>query len=329
MKGLELHRRFTLTWCLPFVRREFPTLADRVALAAVGGGSDIYGFDDEISMSHMWFPRCLFFLPAVDWQEHGGALQEAIRKSLPTKFEGVPTSSPSTWGPSDHPSAVGSAIVMSIPSFFEVMVGHATPPSRPIDWLEIPECDLYHATNGEVFHDPSGQLSAMRVAFGRYPRTVWWRRLQNQLLILAVDVLYNMGRCLPREDDITGMIWSGEGVKAIMRAVYLLNDRYAPYDKWLYAGFRRLQELASDIDPLLQRMVHVLGSQEKYLLFVQCVKLIVGFMMDRDLVQSRSLPDDIGAHGCQFLDPVLADMSERIPEEMREVPIAEESKVFC
>ena len=329
MKGLEIHRRFALTWCLPFVQREFPALADRVCLAAVGGGSDVYGFDDEISTSHRWFPRCLFLLSAADGQVHGEKLQEGLTKSLPDEFGGVRTSPPSVWGPSDHPSPVGSAIVMSIPSFFELMVGHATPPSGAIDWLAIPECDLYHATNGEVFHDPNGQFSTTREAFAKYPRAVWWCRLHHHLMILAVDVLYNMGRCLPREDDLTSMIWSGQGLKALMRAVYLLNDSYAPYDKWLYTGHRRLPELASDIDPLLPSIVHASTSRERYPCFIKAVKILVRFMMERGLIQNRKLPDSVGVHGCQFLDPVLAEVSEKIPEEMREAPIAEESKVFC
>src|SRR5947207_1403444 len=70
MKGLELSRQFFLEWGLPFLRREHPEWADRVA-AGRFAGSEAIGADDELSRDHGWGPNFALYLPAVDYAQIG------------------------------------------------------------------------------------------------------------------------------------------------------------------------------------------------------------------------------------------------------------------
>jgi len=328
MRGLQLHKRFAEEWCLPFLRDHFTELEDRVALAATGGGSDVYGYDDDVSRSHKWFPRCLFLLTETDRHQYGDELQATLTNHLPPQFAGVETLAATTWGPEEHPSPVGSAVVMSTPAFFNLMTGHPSAPSDPISWLAIPECDLYHATNGRVFHDPLGEFSERRETFADYPEPVWWRRLCQQLTILDVDIMYNLGRCLPRQDGVTAFIWTGKGIRALLRIAFLVNHRYAPYDKWLYTAFKDLPVLSQEIDPLVCQIVEEPHCHERYQLFMSAVRVVVEYLIDEGILPNRKLSEGMGVHGCSMLKPILKEVADRIPAALRTMPIAEESKVF-
>jgi hypothetical protein len=61
VKGLELSRSFHDELVGPILAGEFPGLPYSAALT--GYGSDVIGFDDDISRDHNWGPRMVLFLP--------------------------------------------------------------------------------------------------------------------------------------------------------------------------------------------------------------------------------------------------------------------------
>jgi hypothetical protein len=54
--GLEISKEFISTLLLPLLQDEVPEFYDRLSVAVVGTGSDVLGFDDEISRDHHWGP---------------------------------------------------------------------------------------------------------------------------------------------------------------------------------------------------------------------------------------------------------------------------------
>ena len=62
--GLELSRRFFEEAVEPILETEFPGL--RFAAALVGSGSEVLGFDTEMSSDHHWGPRVMLFLDEED-----------------------------------------------------------------------------------------------------------------------------------------------------------------------------------------------------------------------------------------------------------------------
>ncbi|MDQ5853182.1 MAG: hypothetical protein M3380_14150, partial [Chloroflexota bacterium] len=87
--GLELSRRFYLEAVRPILAGHFPGLPHAAAL--IGPGSDVLGFDTEMSTDHDWGPRVFIFLRDVD-AGRGGEIHAALRHGLPHLFHGYPVS---------------------------------------------------------------------------------------------------------------------------------------------------------------------------------------------------------------------------------------------
>ena len=47
---------------------------------------------------------------------------------------------------------------------------------------------------------------------------------------------YNYGRCMKRGDSQAAYLACAEFIKTAMSAVYLLNEAYMPYYKWIFRG---------------------------------------------------------------------------------------------
>lgn len=66
--------------------REFPQL--RHLAARLGSGSEVLGYDTEISPDHDWGPRLQLFLTEKDHQEQADDVIEMLRRHLPPKIHG-------------------------------------------------------------------------------------------------------------------------------------------------------------------------------------------------------------------------------------------------
>ena len=64
LPGLELNRIFYIEAVKPILDREFPALQYSAAL--IGGGSEVLGFDTEMSSDHHWGPRVMLFFADED-----------------------------------------------------------------------------------------------------------------------------------------------------------------------------------------------------------------------------------------------------------------------
>src|SRR5215213_9434807 len=90
VKGLELSRLFFEEAVKPTLAAEFPSL--RYAAALLGTGSEVLGFDTEMSADHGWGPRVDLFLEEGDYDAARDSIREALRHRLPRRFRGYPAS---------------------------------------------------------------------------------------------------------------------------------------------------------------------------------------------------------------------------------------------
>ena len=68
----------------------------------------------------------------------------------------------------------------SLTGFLLRTIGLDHAPSNNREWLSIPEEDIIHVINGEVWHDPLGQFTAVRQSLdGYYPEPVRLRRIAH------------------------------------------------------------------------------------------------------------------------------------------------------
>ena len=89
MSGRELSRRFYEEQVRSVLHLGFPGLPYSAAL--LGRGSEVLGFDDEMSRDHNWEPRVLLFLRDDDYARYGEAVERFLGDALPDRFAGYPT----------------------------------------------------------------------------------------------------------------------------------------------------------------------------------------------------------------------------------------------
>jgi Domain of unknown function (DUF4037) len=248
MRGAELSRRFWLDVVQPSLAVELP----HVGLAAghIGPGSDVQGWDDEVSRDHDWGPRLTLLLdddadtPAVD----------ALLQALPVTFLGVPARfSTDARDGVDRPDPDGDHHghhVTNVDSWLARRLGPARPPLDDLDWLAVPEQSLLELTAGEVWRDDSGELSAARRALAYYPESVWLARLAAGWWHLSIEASY-VGRAGGRGDTIGWRILTARQVDRLAQIAFLLARRYRPYRKWLGTALAELPAPGPDVAPTL------------------------------------------------------------------------------
>src|SRR5262245_3580293 len=89
IQGLELGRSFYFEAVKPILDGRFQDL--RYSSGLIGSGSEILGFDTEMSSDHHWGPRVMLFLEEIDYNNYRDSINEELRNNLPTKFGGYST----------------------------------------------------------------------------------------------------------------------------------------------------------------------------------------------------------------------------------------------
>ena len=246
MNGLELSRAFWEQYGRPMLESEFPELAPLAAVGLFGSGSECLGFDDAVSEDHDFEPGFCILLPeeAIIDRRQAFLLERAYAK-LPRDFAGHTR-------PVLQPVGGARRGVMRTADFFSRTVGA---PNGVLDtraWLAIPEQALLEATNGELWHDPFGEVTRIREHLAQFPEDVRRKRLAGQLLLMAQAGQYNVPRCLKHGEPEAAQLAAAEFVKSALSAVFLLNRRYQPYYKWTFRALRNL--------PQLSELAELLGS---------------------------------------------------------------------
>ncbi|MBE6996860.1 MAG: DUF4037 domain-containing protein [Ruminococcaceae bacterium] len=248
MKGLELSRRFFEAYGMPMLREQFAALLPHLAAGLLGSGSECFGFDDAVSRDHDFEPGFCIFLPGEDVVDRRAGFQlERAYAKLPREFEGVSR-------PVLLPVGGARRGVLRTGEFFTEKVGAPDGVLTLGQWLSLPEQALAEATNGEVYFDNAGELSAIRERLAYFPEDVRLKRLAGHLLLMAQSGQYNYARCLAHGEPAAAQMAVGEFVKSALSAVFLLNRRYQPYYKWSFRALRGLpllSELAAPLEALL------------------------------------------------------------------------------
>jgi hypothetical protein len=242
VRGLELSRRFYFEAVLPILERRFPQLEHAAAL--LGSGSEVLGFDDEMSTDHHWGPRVQLFLRDLAPADE---INHVLADELPPTFAGYSTN----FGPPDKAGARLLAPVSSGPVAHRVDVETVSrfmleelgfDPLAGVevaDWLVTPSQRFLSVTGGEVYADAIDDLTAARNAVAWYPHDVWllvmagqWRRLSQ--------LEHFMGRTGLRGDELGSRLIAARLVDDLMRLAFLQERQYAPYPKWFGSAYALL-----------------------------------------------------------------------------------------
>lgn len=232
VSGRELSRRFYQHQVRPVLHTGYPGLPHSAAL--LGRGSEVLGFDDEMSTDHNWEPRVLLFLREADHTRYGEAVERSLRDALPARIAGYPTQ----FSISTLRTYMREHLDLDVDGGIEAR-----------DWLTLPEQRLRMVTAGAVYHDEVG-LQVLRDRLAYYPHDVWlylliaaWWRVHPEANL--------MGRAGFVGDELGSRVIASQLVHDLMHLCFLLERQYAPYSKWFGTAFSRL-ECASSLAPILQ-----------------------------------------------------------------------------
>ncbi|MFG1819874.1 DUF4037 domain-containing protein [Kribbella sp. NPDC049174] len=243
VSGQELSRRFYTEAVRPVLESSYPGLPYSAAL--LGRGSEVLGFDDEMSGDHNWEPRVLLFLRKDDQVRHGDRLADALSREVPTRF-------------ADRPTEYGIHTLRSY--FLEQLDFDVEGEIGARDWFTFPEQNLRMITAGAVFHDEIG-LQAVRDRFGYYPRDVWlylmvaaWWRVHPEMNLV--------GRAGYVGDELGSALIGSQLVQDLMRLCFLMEREYAPYSKWFGTAFARLS-CGPSLAPILGKVLRTESWQAR------------------------------------------------------------------
>jgi len=233
---------------------------------------------------------------------------------------------------SRHISAVGrqggaGLAPESIDSFLLRTIGRTDAPATDADWLDIPEEDIPHVTNGEVWHDGVGDFSRVRAVLDAYyPDTVWGRRMAHWCRYASGMGLYSLHRALLRENRPYAWTTMARTLKLTLELAFLLNRRYFPYDKWLYPTFRTLPELAPAMLPLVDEVSEEDTPWGRRLeLFEAMHDLIDERMVELGLVRPHPRFKRSDTSGYRLLEWCYYDLLRGLPEDTHPlVPLTEQ-----
>lgn len=247
MRGIELAEAFYERYGRPMLQERFPAYEKRIAVGLVGPGSECFGYDDEVSRDHDFSPGFCLWLTAEDDAEIGFALMDAYAQ-LPKAFEGIALQKSSI-------GAVQKHGVFTIEEFYTERIGLGAEPQNWREWFYLPEHALATAVNGKVFRDDLGLFSAVRNALNAgYPKDIFLKKLAGHLALMAQSGQYNYSRCLQHGEEGAAKLALFEFVQHTIHAIFLLNNRYAPFYKWQFRALKEqplLSELAFELERLL------------------------------------------------------------------------------
>jgi hypothetical protein len=246
INGIELCRRFHFEFVEPLISSHYPKLCYGSAL--IGPGSEVLGFDTEMSTDHDWGPRVLLFL-----RERDIALIDDIIRNMqsnkPDRFYGYPVD-------------LKQSRVITIEEYLQERLGiDITMGIRHVDWLTFPSQVLAEITGGAVFRDDSGTLSTIRKQLQYYPHDIWlffmasvWNRIGQE-----EHLAHRSGYV---GDELGSSIIASRLIQDIMNLCFLMERHYAPYPKWFGTAFKKLN-CAKEVQPLLSNVQTAVGWEER------------------------------------------------------------------
>ena len=253
--ALELNRRFYLECVRPALDRHYPNLPHAAAL--IGYGSEVIGFDTDMSMDHNWYPRVYLFLREKE-QELTAPIKELLSRELPHEFLGfsvdtvpAPDEPGTRWMQNKSGGLVDHMVIPTTLHAFVLdnMSWDISEPLTPVDWLTLPSQVLRTMTAGAVYFDDIGELTQIRESLAWYPHDVWL-----YLMASTWDRIGQEEHLMPRAgsvgDEPGSAIIGSRLVRDIMSLCFLMEKQYAPYPKWFGSAFRLLA-CAEELTPIL------------------------------------------------------------------------------
>lgn len=284
--GIGLSQRFYETVVDPILQEHFSNLPH--AACRIGIGSEVLGYDTEMSADHDYGPCVQLFLPGENFAVMAPAIMEVLDRSLPPAFEERAVRYPTHSRPPGANSVEGmlgsdhGVELYTLSAWNNRFLGRQFETDLTArDWLSYSEQLFLTVTAGAVFRDDIGELTALRSRLAYFPRDVWLCKLAAQWGRIAEERAY-VGRAGDVGDELGSRVIAARMVGNIMRLAMLIERRYAPYPKWFGTAFSRLNCVA-DLAPLLDRVMLAQDWQERETCLLEACRFMAELQIAREV----------------------------------------------
>lgn len=301
MKGLELSKKYYEEYGKNVWEGSFKDYLPFISIGLIGEGSEVQGFDDELSRDHDYEPGFCVFLPdeSIVDRKVMFSMERAYSK-LPDDFMGYKRQKISPVGGARHG-------VFRREDFLFKVTGHSDGRLTNEEWLRIPMQYLREATKGEIFFDGDGYMTETRRYLSEMPEDVRLKRIASNLLLAKQAGQYNFERCVKRGETAAGVLCVNEYVNRVIAVLFLLNGEYPPYYKWRFRALKELtvlSELALPLEMLLTQRYDEKNANER----IEAIDFI-SFEIAKELMKEK-ISDAI----CNDLEKHAYSVNDRIKD---------------
>lgn len=299
------------------LEKDYPKL--EYAAALIGQGSEVLGFDDEISTDHHWGPRLQLFLKEEDYDKNNFTIKKYFSKNLPFTFLGYSTN----WSKPNEKDGMNQFLelkkdgsinhrieIYTVQRFLKLVLGLESLNINDIDWFTIPEQRLLEFTSGKVFYDKFGELTHARKILNYYPDSIWKLKIIVQWDRISQEMAF-VGRIGGKGDDLGSRIEASRLVRYIMEMAFILENKYIPYEKWFSIAFKQLP-IAKALESLLLNILKEANWQHREKLLCDAYLQLIKKHIELNLIPNIKLKP------IQFHNrPQLVISLQEVIEEMK------------
>ena len=297
----------------PILTEHFPEETAQTAFGVFGYGSEALRLDDEYSRDHHWGLRIDALMPQEVFESRREAIMNTLSTNLPDSYRGHSLRE-------GHLAGAGLA-PDNLTAFLKRTIGLDHAPSTSIEWLHIPEEDIIHLTNGEVWSDPLGKFTAIRETLsGYYPEPVRLRRIAHWCRFFSGMGTYALKRAILRDNDFYATTRFSNAIRLGIQLAFLLDKRYFPYDKWLMTYLARLPRLAEPLLPLVNEAVKLSTSWERKLeLLHEMADILDQTMVADGLIKPHPKFAVSPTSGYRLLEHAYAEILQGLPDDIKPI----------
>lgn len=310
---IDISRHFFEQVVKPILQDYFPAETARTAFGVFGYGSEALRLDDEYSRDHHWGLRIDALMPADVFESRRHELMATLKAHLPDSFQGHSLRE-------GHLAGAGLA-PDNLQAFLQRTIGITHAPQTDVEWLQIPEEDIIHLVNGEVWYDPLGEFTAIRQVFqGYYPEAVRRRRIAHWCRFFSGMGTYALKRAILRNNEFYATTRFSNAIRLGIQLAFLLDKQYFPYDKWLMAYLERLPRLATPLLPLVNEAVKLTTPWERKLdLLHQFTDVLDGAMVADGIIKPHPRFAVSPTSGYRLMEHAYAEIIQGLPAELKTV----------
>jgi hypothetical protein len=310
---IDVSRAFFHEIVKPILLANFPQETAVTAFGVFGYGSEALRLDDEYSRDHHWGLRIDALMPQEIFETRRREIMDTLAANLPDSYQGQSLREA-------HLSGAGLA-PDNLSAFLKRTIGIDHAPQSYEEWLRIPEEDIIHVINGEVWSDPLGDFTAVRQTLEEYyPEPVRLRRIAHWCRYFSGMGTYALKRAILRENDFYATTRFSNAIRLGIQLAFLLDKRYFPYDKWLMAYFKQLPRLSEPLLPLVTKAVKLSTSwEEKLELLHQISDVLDQTMVADGIIKPHPQYAVSPTSGYRLMEHAYAEIIQGLPAEIKPI----------